>query len=456
MGSVAKTGNAAYPGPMERWTDRRRPSKRSRKPQPGKPGPRPALKRATGKIERLGRHGVGIAEDEGGRIYVPYTLPGEDVVAQTDGERGKPLQILTPSSERIEPFCRHFTMCGGCALQHANPEFVAAWKRQIVVKALENRRLPADVAPVIDAHGAGRRRVALHVRRDGGRLAAGFMRPRSHGLAAIETCPILVPALCGAPDLAAALAQPLKPFGSAFEVAMTATDTGLDVAITGRGRKMAYAADDLDVRLALVDLAMHHDLARLVLGDEVLAARRPAVLAMGPAGVELPPAAFVQATSLGEETIAGLVVGAVGRARRIADLFAGLGPFALRLGRQAAVHAIDSDSAALKALAVAAGAIGIRSGTTERRDLFRRPLLAEDLAPYDAVIFDPPRAGARAQAEALGASGVPVVVAVSCEPATFARDAASLVAGGYTLDVVTPVDQFKSSSHIEIVGIFSR
>ncbi|VAW15259.1 23S rRNA (Uracil-5-) -methyltransferase RumA [hydrothermal vent metagenome] len=456
MTSVAKTGMVAYPGPMARRTDRRRRRGKTGEKRHGAPGLRPAPVRKTVKIERLGRHGVGIAEDHGGRVYVPYTLPGEEVVVRISGERGIPLEILSPSPDRTEPFCPHFTACGGCALQHAKAGFVAAWKRRIIVTALENRGLNADVAPVINAHGAGRRRVTLHVRRDGGKFLAGFMRPRTHRLEPIEACPVLVPALGQAPELAKALTGPLSAHANAFDVAMTATDSGLDVAIFGPGRRVANAADDLDVRLALVDLAARHDLARLALGDEILAARRPATLTMGPARVELPPAAFLQATSPGEETIAGLAVQAVGSARRIADLFAGLGPFALRLGHKAAVRGIDSDGAALKALAAAANAIGIRSCTTEVRDLFRRPLLADDLAPYDAVIFDPPRAGAQAQAQALGASPVPVVVAVSCEPASFARDAGALVAGGYRLDAVTPVDQFKASPHIEIVGIFRR
>lgn len=404
----------------------------------------------------MGHHGAGIVDDEGGRVYVPYTLPGEDIVAQISGERGWPLQILTPSPDRVAPFCPHFTACGGCGLQHANDGFVAAWKRRIVVTALENRDISADVAPVIDAHGEGRRRVTLHVRRDGGRLRAGFMAPRSHRLKTIDACPILVPALEGAPDLAVALATPLKAHGSAFDVAMTATDTGLDIGISSAGRGMDQAADDLDVRLRLVDLADRHDLARLSLGGEIMAARRPATLAMGPARVDLPPGVFLQATSSGERTLAGLAVEAVAGARRIADLFAGLGPFALRLAEGATVHSIDTDVAALKALAAAANTIGVRSATIEARDLFRRPLLAEDLKPFDAVIFDPPRAGAQAQAQALAVSGVPVVVAVSCDPASFARDAGALVAGGYSIDTITPVDQFKASSHIEIVGIFRR
>lgn len=456
MAPVATSADAAYPGAMNSQAKRRRtPGKSRRKGRGSSPSGGPGVQK-TVRIAGLGRHGSGIVDTDGARVYVPFTLPGEEIVARISGERGRPLQILTPSPDRIAPLCQHFTACGGCRLQHANEGFVAAWKRQIVVTALENRGLGAEVAPVIDAHGAGRRRITLHVRRDGGQFRAGFMAPRSHRLEAIETCPILVPALEGAPDLAKVLAASLKAHGSAFDVAITATETGLDVAISGRGRGLEQAADDLDVRLRLVGLAERHDLARLCLGGEIMAARRPASLTMGPARVDLPPGAFLQATSLGEQTLAGLAIGAVAGARRVADLFSGLGPFTLRLARGASVQAIDSDGASLKALLAAANGLGVRSCTTQMRDLFRRPLLAEDLTGYDAVIFDPPRAGAPAQAEALAASGVPVVVAVSCDPASFARDAAALVSGGYAIETITPVDQFRYASHIEIIGIFRR
>ena len=439
------------------WRKNNRKSPGGRRPTRGggQTAPQVATYEKTLTIGRFGHHGAGIAElEDGTRVFVPYTLPGEKVVARITGDRARPTEIVTSSADRIDPECRHYTVCGGCTVQHADAQFVRDWKRQIVVTALENRKINTPVADVIDAHGAGRRRVSLHVRQNGSIYQAGFMRARSHGLEVIESCPVLCAELAKAPEIAIAVATMLKAYGSAFEVAMTATDHGLDVAVSGRG--FAEGLENLELRQALAELAAELDLARLTLGGETLAARRAATLTMGPAQVELPVNAFSQSTALGEITLAERVVAAVSGASRIADLFAGLGPFALRLGSSATVHAIDTDAAALRALSQAANEIGIRSTTTEIRDLFRRPLLAPDLEPYDAVILDPPRAGAEAQAEALATSRVPIVASVSCNPVSFARDAACLIAGGYSLQEVTPVDQFKWSSHIEIVGVFTR
>lgn len=387
-------------------------------------------------------------------IFIPYTLPGEVVTAEIRGERGRPLDIIEASPDRVAPPCPYFGRCGGCALQHADPVFVADWKRELVVTALRHKGVEIVVSPTLDAHGEGRRRATLHVRRHGGRWLAGFMQSRSDRLEAVEHCLVLAPALADAPELARDLAAPLTGHGTAFEVAFTATDTGLDVAISGRGD--SAAADDLEVRTRLADLAGRRDVARLTLGGEIVAMRHDPALRIGDARAVLPTGGFLQATAAGEAELFHLIGAPLRDARRIADLFAGIGPFALRLAGHARVHAVDSDANAIASLARAAGQAGFGDVTSEVRDLFRRPLSAVELEGFDAVLFDPPRAGAEAQARELAQSAVPLVVAVACDPASFARDAAILIEGGLQLESVTPVDQFRFAAHVEIVAVFRR
>ena len=274
------------------------------------------------------------------------------------------------------------------------------------------------------------------------------MAARSHDLVDIEGCLVLAPELAGAPEIAAAAA---RPFAGAVDVQITATESGLDADVRTVGGL------DYDAQVALADLAERFDLARVTLAGEIVAERRKPWLAMGTARVTPPPAGFLQATAAGEAALADLVTSHLAGAARVADLHAGGGPFALRLAGEAAVHAVDSDEAALAALGQAVRFTqNLKPVTTEVRDLDANPLLADELRSFDGVVFDPPRAGARAQAEQLAAAAVPRVAAVSCDPSSFARDAAILAAGGYGLERVQPVDQFKHSAHVEIVGLFRR
>lgn len=395
-----------------------------------------------------------MAATAAGRVFVPLALPGETVEAELRGERGAVVSVQSASPMRVEPACPHFGRCGGCALQHADPAFVAEWKRGLVAIALRHRGLQAAVSPTRDAHGAGRRRVTLHLRRQGRSWQAGFMRARSDRLEPVEACPLLAPGLAAAPRLARDLGTVLGDFGSAFDVALTASDTGLDVAVDGTGA--AAAAENAEARAALAAFAEANDLARLSLGGEAVSMRRAPVVSMGTARVKPPPGAFLQATAAGEAALAGLVGDALAGAARVADLFAGLGPFALRLGQTAAVHAVDADAQSIAALTRAAGDAGLTRVTAETRDLFRRPMSALELSGFDAVVFDPPRAGAEAQSREIARSSVPLAVAVSCDPATFARDAAILAGGGLEPETVQPVDQFRFAAHVEIVGVFRR
>lgn len=402
-------------------------------------------------IARLGHRGDGVADSLAGAIYVPGALPGETV--EVEGVAGHPdrrrlLRVEQPSTERIAPICPHFGVCGGCAIQHLDATRYRAWKRDLVVEALRQAGVDGPVANLIDAHGEGRRRAVFHAR-SGARdvLEVGFSAPRAHHVVAIDRCPILTPSLGGALKAAWALAEALDPAKKPLDIQVTATDAGLDVDVRGSGPLTPM------LLTALARIAAKHDLARLTRHGELIALARTPMLRMGKATVQLPPAAFLQATAEGEEVLARLVLAACAGAATVADLFAGVGPFALRLAERARVVAVDDDEAALSALKRAtASTAGLKPVEIERRDLFRRPLGATELKRFDAVVFDPPRQGAEMQARELAASGVPLVVAVSCSPGTFARDMRELLRGGYRLTEVTPLDQFRYAAHVEIVA----
>jgi 23S rRNA (uracil1939-C5)-methyltransferase len=405
-------------------------------------------------ISRLGHRGDGVAETPDGPIYVPYTLPGELVTVELvrgHPDRGHLLHIETASAERIAPICPHFGICGGCAVQHWAEDRYRAWKRDLVVDAMAQAGLAAPVDDLIDAHGEGRRRAVFHARRDPHDiLRVGFAALRVHDIVAIDHCPILAPGLSGALRAAWAIAEVLRPTDKPLDIQATATAQGLDVDVRGSGR-LAPA------RMAqLVRLTETLKLARLTRHGEMVAQRATPTVPMGRATVALPPGSFLQATAAGEEWLARLVAGHVGDAKAVADLFCGVGPFALRLAERARVTAIDADAEAIAALARAAPAPGLKPVTAFARDLFRQPFGATELKGIEAVVFDPPRQGAEAQAKALAAGKVPVIVAVSCNPATFARDARILVDGGYRLTCVTPVDQFRYSAHVELVARLER
>ena len=402
---------------------------------------------------RLGHRGDGIADGDEGPVYVPYTLAGESVAVEAwpgHPDRRRLLRVEQASAERIDPICPHFGICGGCALQHWAPVHYRAWKRDLVATALAHAGVDADVDDLIDAHGEGRRRAVLHARRGThGVLQVGFAALLAHHIVPIDRCPILSPGLAGAIETAWDIAEELKGEAKPLDIQVTSTETGLDVDVRGSGPLSPQRSG------TLARIAESRRLARLTRHGELIAQRAKPVVTMGRAKVSLPPGAFLQATREGEETLARLVTEHVGDAKHVADLFAGVGPFALRLAERARVIAADNEETAIAALRQAA-ASGLKPIDAQRRDLFRRPFLSKELARVDAVVFDPPRQGAEQQARELAASGVPLIVAVSCNHATFARDARILSAGGYRLTGVTPVDQFRYSAHVEIVARFVR
>ena len=406
-------------------------------------------------ITDIGHRGDGVAPTPDGPVFVPYTLPGETVDA--DAVQGHPdrrhlLRVVEASPDRVAPFCPHFGVCGGCAIQHwAEPRY-RAWKHDLVVSALSQAGIDAQVGDLIDAHGEGRRRAVLHARQGTKEIVeVGFSALRAHTLVPIDRCPVLAPGMAGAIDAAWAIADVLGPLKKPLDIHVTATLNGLDIDVRGSGPLDQSRAS------ALARVAASGRIARITRHGEMIAQIAPPLVQMGKAKVTLPPGPFLQATALGEQTLAELVLDHVGNAKSALDLFCGLGPFSLRLAERIRVTAIDSDQAAIDALLRAAQATpGLKQVTALRRDLFRLPLPAMDLAPFEAVVFDPPRQGAEAQAREIAKSKVKTVVAVSCNAGTFARDAAILMAGGYKLSRVTPVDQFKYTAHVEIVAQFVR
>ena len=398
---------------------------------------------STFEVLRLGQMGDGIVETDSGLRHVPKVLPGELVQFE-----GSVTTVVRPSPDRIQPFCAHYAQCGGCKFQHWTGERYAAWKSERVASTLAAHGVvPKAFHPMVDGHGTGRRRVSLHVRNHDGVWVAGFMEQKTHDLRAITTCPVLTPALAEAPRIAAAFGPSLGD----CDVALTATDNGIDVSIKAERKAVERRLPVLSSLFA--DLK----LARLSINGEIFSTRHTPFMAMGQARVPLPAGSFLQATAAGEAALVALVMKSLPKVKRVADLFAGIGTFSFSLAEKAQVHAIDSDKSAITALQQGVRHTqGLKPITAEVRNLFNAPLTAQELAEYDAIVLDPPRAGAEAQCRMIAKSKLRHVTYVSCDPQSFARDASLLAGAGFTLADVTPVDQFKYTAHVEMVGVFKR
>jgi 23S rRNA (uracil1939-C5)-methyltransferase len=410
------------------------------------------------EITSMGAQGDGLgrtADDH--TVFASFTLPGESVRLEAKEGRAELVEVLRASPDRVEPACPHFLACGGCALQHWAEGPYLAWKEDKVREALARENLAAEFAPPFEARPGSRRRVALHARkgsRDGARL--GYKARRSWTLVEIAVCPIADPRLVAAFPALKRLAAPLFEHPkSAPTLHCTLTGTGIDVDITGVESKSGGLSADARMRVA--EAAAAADLARVTLAGEILYQARQPVVRLGPASAVLPPGGFLQAVPQAEDAMAAFALEAVKGAGRVADLFCGLGTFTFRLATIAPVIAADSDAAAIRALTAASGAApGLKQIRAEARDLYRRPVLAQELKGVDAVLFDPPRAGAEAQARQIAASAASVVVGVSCDATTFARDGRILADAGFRLEQAMVVDQFLWSAHVELVGVFRR
>ena len=402
-------------------------------------------------IARLGSQGDGIASAEGGEVFIPFTLPGETVTAARQKDRATLMSVLEASPLRVDPACRHFTECGGCALQHYQADAYRQWKREKVVQALKAKGIACDIAELVPCAPHSRRRVTFSARRTEAGMLLGFVRALSSEIIPIEECPISLPAIVSALDRLRALADLVCATPRAFHMTVTVTASGLDIAVHEAGK-----LGDHQRRIAS-NFVMAEGLARLSVDDEIIVEPKKPVVQFGSVAVAVPPGAFLQATEAAEQAMAGLVGQHLSRARKVADLFAGCGSFALRLGAKSEVHAVEGEAAALAALDRAYRfGTGLKRVTSERRDLFRRPLTFKELNAFDGLVFDPPRAGAEDQSKQIARSDVPLVAAVSCNPVTLARDLRILIDGGYALKSVTPIDQFLWSSHVEAVALLEK
>ena len=401
-------------------------------------------------IDRLGHLGDGIALGEGGPIFVPGVLPGEEVEGDLQGDQLADFRILTPSANRVKPPCVHAKTCGGCMMQHASDAFVADWKLGIVKGALAGQGLTTDFLPIQTSPPKSRRRATISARRTKNGALMGFHARASDMLVSVPNCQLLHPDLIATfPGLEALV----KTGGSrSAEVSFTLTRSlsGVDVMVTG-GKPL-----DSALQLELARVTETHGFARLTWNNEAVALRSAPMQRFGRVLVSPPPGAFLQATAEGEAALLQAIIRAIGPAKKIVDLFAGIGTFSLPLSERSEVHAVESEAPMIAALDKAARtAEGLKRITTEVRDLFRRPLEADEFKGIDAVVIDPPRAGADAQTAALARAQVPVIAFVSCNPVTFARDAKVLVAAGYVLTSVQIIDQFRWSSHVELVARFA-
>jgi 23S rRNA (uracil1939-C5)-methyltransferase len=399
------------------------------------------------EIVKLGHAGDGVTADG---LFIPGTVPGDVVRVSREGERGRLVELIEKGPARAAPPCVHFGTCGGCALQHVARDAYLVWKRDLVVTALKQRGF-VDV-PVDDIHAVApgtRRRASFKAQRRGDQVAVGFYEAGSRNLVDLRECPILVPDLARLmPLLRGHLATVLRSNETA-ELLATATDTGIDLALTLKRKREA------DLLMGLSTIASALKVARLSWNGEDVAIAAAPSLRVGRFAVALPPGAFLQPTKEGERMLQQFVLDGAKGARNVADLFAGCGTFALALADRYTVHAADSVAPQVDAL-LAATREGRTRVTGETRDLFRRPLLATELSRFDAVVLDPPRPGAMAQAKALAQSKVARVLYVSCNAASFARDARILADGGYRLERVLPIDQFLWSPHVELFAQFSR
>ncbi|MGR9273593.1 class I SAM-dependent RNA methyltransferase [Rhizobium leguminosarum] len=409
-------------------------------------------------IEKLGAQGDGIASSASGPVYVPFSLPGETVAIARVKSQGTIMSITTPSPDRQEPPCRHFGpdgvngTCGGCTLQHMADAPYRAFKRQLVIDALKSKGLTPEVGEIVPARPGERQRVVFAARKTEKDMLVGFNQAESHHIVAIEECPISSAGIIARLPAIRAIAASLATSAEPFRVAVLETLSGLDISVD-EVKKLS----DPQRRKAIETALGLRGIARVSLNGEILVEPSKPMVEFGGVQVSPPPGSFSQATKPAEEAMAELVIAHAGKAKRIADLFAGSGTFSLRLARIGRVHAVEAEAKALAALDHAArNTQGLKPVTVEKRDLFRRPLMTQEFKPYDAVVFDPPRAGAEFQCQELARSAVKKIVAVSCNPLTLARDLAILVEGGYRITQVTPIDQFLWTSHVEVVATLEK
>ena len=399
------------------------------------------------EIAKLGGKGDGSAEVSGQQVFVPYALPGERW-RQQSGE----WQRLSDSADRVEPVCPHFGTCGGCVAQHMSTELYETWKLDAVRQSFLHQGLSVEPELAKAFPIASRRRCALTARKMRSGVVLGFLEARSHTVVDLDVCPVLVPEIAGKLGVLRKLADLSGEAGGTLRIDVLSTQSGLDVSVGGDVLDL-----DQHLRVELASLASQAGLARLIVGNHEIAQLQVPIVNCSGVDVVIHPNVFLQAVEAAEVELASLVVRHCGRAKIVADLFCGVGTFAFALARGSKVVAIDSDRPSIETLCAARDqAQKLKPIEARVRDLFHEPLSRKELEDFDCVVFDPPRAGAEGQARMLAKSRVPKVIAVSCNPATLARDVRHLVEGGYELKALNCVDQFRFSAHIECVALLSR
>lgn len=415
-------------------------------------------------IDTIGAQGDGIADTPDGRLYIPFAAPGDRLRVEPGARRGdgrvaQIREIVAPGPHRIAPVCRHFGTCGGCRYQHIAPAGIADIKREMLHAALARRGLPKLLVeePVSVPPGT-RRRVRLTYKR-GKRDVLGFNRRESHAVEDIHECPVTLPEIASLLDPLHALCGALPALGKSADIQITRVDAGVDLLLAPNRPAEPGLAD----REELAAFANAHGLCRVSwwsAGDcEPIVVHKTPAVRFGKTTVHPPADAFLQPSVEGESAIVQAVLKALANVEpsRIADLYAGCGALTFPLASLAPVHAIEGDQRMVDALTAAAQANAETNAVTvQRRDLWRDGPAPDELNAFDAVVFDPPRTGARPVAQALAQSSVPAVIAVSCNPATLGRDLRILVDGGYTVERVTPIDQFPWSAHLEAVAVLRR
>ncbi|MGV8936346.1 MAG: class I SAM-dependent RNA methyltransferase [Allorhizobium sp.] len=405
-------------------------------------------------IDSLGAQGDGVAHGAAGPIFVPFALPGERVAIARVKDHGTIMSMASTSPERIEPACRHFGpdgkggTCGSCTLQHLAPAAYADFKRGLVISALKSKGIDTQVGELIAAHPGERRRAVFAARRTEKELLLGYNQAESHHIVAIEECPVTSDGIVSRLDAIRKIGMVLTDSAEPFKIAVLETPAGLDISLEGIkaiNDKQRWAATETVLKL--------RGIARVSINGEILLEQHRPLLDFGGAAVSPPPGAFTQATVPAEDAMVKIVLAHIGKVKKVIDLFAGSGTFALRLARIGQVMAVESEAKAVASLDHAArNTSGLKTVTVERRDLFRRPMMVQELKYFDAAVFDPPRAGAETQCKELARSAVKKIVAVSCNPLTLARDLSILTAGGYKITSVTPIDQFLWTAHVEVVA----
>ncbi len=437
---------------------------RSRRPNRNKKKKKSLNEIVSLDITTLGGGGDGIGTHKDKPVYVPKTMPGDKVTAVIDkasagGFMARLQSVDTPSPDRATPTCPHFDACGGCDVQHLSQDTYRNWKIEKVKTTLER----ADIRPKlwgepIFMEAATRRRTMLSVMRTGGKLHLGYYAPRSHNIISIEHCSILSPELDSSIQAMRPFLLRLAPDHKTVSIVVQMTG-GLDVMLVG-GDWQTNGQFSLEQHETLAEMSHALDLSRLSFREtdssapEVLISRNPIMKDFGALCVNLPPAAFLQASDTGENTLVDHVIAHAKGTKNAVDLFCGCGTFAGSLLKEGiTVHGVDSAEDAVNALS----ATNHPHLTTQLCNLFQEPLTTQDLNTYDLAVFDPPRAGAKAQVESLAHSDVPRIIAVSCNPSTFVRDATVLIEDGdYTLESLQIIDQFVFSSHVELVALFTR